>query len=318
MGERPKPALAALRDEVCYDIVMQRCTAALGVYEARRWRRADRKSIRHKAGSHVTRYMLRLSLCFASPQALSQNVHLIWAKPPCDFNNGQCNWEAIVGNYFGAFLRRYWALYHGRKCRFPPFPFPLKDGVTCFKVKKPNCQRHGTLYTPSQAWLRHARCAGSGPEYNIKCICPVIFHLPLLENIQTAGFVCVATFGAMVRCVDPGANVGASYFSCPIGSITDCDIGLDCHACTIPIISRMAHLGFGPSRDIPIPFTNRMAIIGLLEHDGVFKMVWKVTWVRHSFSLPDICGDLSGQISAALPPILMTVVSINGYIVGPS
>ncbi|CAE6422972.1 unnamed protein product [Rhizoctonia solani] len=83
-------------------------------------------------------------------------------------------------------------------------------------------------------------------------------------------------------------------------------------ACTIPIISRMAHLGFGPSRDIPIPFTNRYC---LLEHDGVFKMVWKVTWVRHSFSLPDICGDLSGQISAALPPILMTVVSINGYII---
>ncbi|CAE6510653.1 unnamed protein product [Rhizoctonia solani] len=37
---------------------------------------------------------------------------------------------------------------------------------------------------------------------------------------------------------------------------------------------------------------------GLAEHNSVFKTIWQVTWV-----------------SAALPPILMTIVLINGYIV---
>lgn len=37
---------------------------------------------------------------------------------------------------------------------------------------------------------------------------------------------------------------------------------------------------------------------GLAEHNGVFKTIWQVTWV-----------------SAALPPILMTVVWINAYII---
>ncbi|CAE6438134.1 unnamed protein product [Rhizoctonia solani] len=37
---------------------------------------------------------------------------------------------------------------------------------------------------------------------------------------------------------------------------------------------------------------------GLVEHNGLFKIVWQVTWV-----------------SAALPPILMVILSINGYIV---
>ncbi|CEL58324.1 hypothetical protein RSOLAG1IB_03070 [Rhizoctonia solani AG-1 IB] len=37
---------------------------------------------------------------------------------------------------------------------------------------------------------------------------------------------------------------------------------------------------------------------GLLEHNGVFKTVWQVTWV-----------------SAALPPIMMIVMSINGYVI---